>query len=43
MAHAVEVEPSTVVWTEGAGHVLTLDYGWEELAQRTIAWLNARW
>ncbi len=33
----------TVVWTTGAGHVLTLDYGWEDLARRTVAWLNARW
>jgi esterase/lipase len=32
----------TVVWTTGAGHVLTVDYGWEQVAARTIDWLNAR-
>ena len=32
----------TVVWTRGAGHVITVDFGWEEVAARTIAWLNAR-
>lgn len=32
----------TVVWTRGAGHVLTLDYGWEDVAARTVAWLEAR-
>lgn len=32
----------TVVWTRGAGHVLTVDYGWEDVAARTIEWLNAR-
>lgn len=33
----------TVVWTRGAGHVLTVDHGWEQLADTTAAWLNARW
>lgn len=32
----------TVVWTRGAGHVLTVDYGWEDVAARTVAWLDAR-
>jgi carboxylesterase len=32
----------TVHWVEGAGHVLTVDYGWEALADETIAWLAAR-
>jgi hypothetical protein len=31
-----------VHWVEGAGHVLTVDYGWERLAAETIAWLEAR-
>lgn len=31
----------TVVWTRGAGHVLTVDHGWEDVASRTAAWLNA--
>ena len=31
----------TVVWTKGAGHVLTVDYGWEAVAARTVAWLGA--
>jgi carboxylesterase len=32
----------TVAWTRGAGHVLTVDYGWEHVADRAIAWLAAR-
>lgn len=32
----------TVHWVDGAGHVLTVDYGWEGLATETIAWLEAR-
>lgn len=33
----------TVVWTRGAGHIITVDFGWEAVAARTAAWLNARW
>jgi carboxylesterase len=33
----------TVIWTRGAGHVLTVDYGWEDVAARTVEWLNARY
>jgi carboxylesterase len=32
----------TAHWVEGAGHVLTVDHGWEQLADETIAWLEAR-
>jgi carboxylesterase len=32
----------TVHWVEGPGHVLTIDYGWEELAEQTVEWLNSR-
>lgn len=32
----------TVRWVDGPGHVLTVDYGWEELAAQTVAWLEAR-
>lgn len=32
----------TVHWTKGAGHVLTLDYGWEQVAATTAEWLNSR-
>ncbi len=32
----------TMHWVEGAGHVLTVDYGWEGLATETIAWLEGR-
>lgn len=32
----------TVIWTKGAGHVLTVDYGWEAVAERTVEWLSAR-
>jgi esterase/lipase len=32
----------TVRWVDGPGHVLTVDYGWEELAAETVAWLEAR-
>ena len=33
----------TIVWTRGAGHVLTVDYGWETLAATTVEWLRARY
>jgi carboxylesterase len=33
----------TVHWVEGAGHVLTMDYGWPALAATVVAWLDARW
>ncbi|MBX3174204.1 MAG: alpha/beta fold hydrolase [Gemmatimonadaceae bacterium] len=32
----------TAVWTTGAGHVLTVDYGWQALAERVAQWLTAR-
>jgi carboxylesterase len=32
----------TVIWEQGAGHVVTVDYGWESLVAKTNAWLNAR-
>jgi carboxylesterase len=32
----------TAHWVDGAGHVLTVDYGWEQLAAQTVAWLDAR-
>lgn len=30
-------------WVTGAGHVLTMDYGWPALADYVAAWLDARW
>lgn len=33
----------TVHWVEGAGHVLTMDFGWPALAATVVAWLEARW
>jgi carboxylesterase len=33
----------TAHWVTGAGHVLTMDYGWEALADIVRAWLEARW
>ncbi len=33
----------TIIWTRGAGHVLTVDYGWESLAATTVEWLKARY
>lgn len=30
----------TVVWVEGAGHVITVDHGWEGVAARTVEWLS---
>ncbi|MCE9602236.1 MAG: alpha/beta fold hydrolase [Gemmatimonadetes bacterium] len=33
----------TIVWTRGAGHVLTVDHGWESLAATTVDWLRARY
>lgn len=32
----------TVHWTRGAGHVVTVDYGWEAVAATTVDWLTAR-
>lgn len=32
----------TIVWTRGAGHVITVDHGWEALASQTAEWLSAR-
>lgn len=33
----------TVHWVEGAGHVLTMDYGWPALAATVVAWLDTHW
>ncbi len=33
----------TILWTRGAGHVLTVDIGWEALAATTVEWLQARY
>jgi esterase/lipase len=33
----------TIVWTRGAGHVITVDHGWEALAAQTVDWLSARY
>ncbi len=30
-------------WVTGAGHVLTMDYGWPALADHVAAWLESRW
>lgn len=30
-------------WVSGAGHVLTVDYGWPALADFVADWLDARW
>ena len=32
----------TLEWMDGAGHVLTIDHGWERVASRTVAWLAER-
>ena len=32
----------TVVWRRGAGHVVTLDHGWEEIARISVDWLESR-
>lgn len=32
----------TVHWVTGAGHVLTVDHGWEAVAELTRQWLDAR-
>ncbi len=33
----------TIHWVSGAGHVLTMDYGWKQLAATATEWLAARW
>lgn len=30
-------------WVTGAGHVLTMDYGWPQLAEHVAEWLESRW
>ena len=30
------------VWVRGAGHVITVDFGWEAIAERTVEWLAGR-
>jgi carboxylesterase len=30
-----------LIWTEGAGHVITVDYGRERVFTQVVAWLNA--
>lgn len=32
----------TVVWRRGAGHVVTLDHGWQEVAKLSVEWLESR-
>lgn len=32
----------TVIWTQGAGHVVTLDHGWAALAATSVEWLQSR-
>lgn len=32
----------TAHWVEGAGHVLTVDHGWQELATEAAEWLDSR-
>lgn len=32
----------TLEWVDGAGHVLTIDHGWERVSARTVAWLAER-
>ena len=32
----------TVEWVRGAGHIITVDHGWERVAARTVEWLGAR-
>lgn len=32
----------TVIWLRGAGHVVTLDHGWQGLAKTSAEWLNDR-
>lgn len=32
----------TVEWVDGAGHVITVDHGWEQVAARSVAWLESR-
>ena len=42
-AHArLGTKDRTVEWVTGAGHVLTVDYGWEAVADKAIAWLGTR-
>lgn len=33
----------TAHWVTGAGHVLTMDYGWRELADHVATWLESHW
>jgi len=37
----IGAKDKTIIWTKGAGHVLTVDYGWQDVAARTVDWLSA--
>jgi carboxylesterase len=28
-------------WIEGAGHVITVDYGWQKVAERAVSWFDS--
>ncbi len=30
-------------WVSGAGHVVTMDFGWSAVADHVVEWLEARW
>lgn len=30
----------SIVWIEGSGHVITVDYGWRGVADRVVAWMD---
>ena len=36
------VKDRTMTWVPGAGHIVTVDFGWEQVAARTVEWLGAR-
>ena len=39
---ALQPPDRTVAWVRGAGHIITVDHGWEQVAARTVEWLGAR-
>lgn len=38
----IGTDDKTVLFTRGAGHVVTVDHGWRELLAQTVHWLDAR-
>ena len=39
--HLLGAEDKAIEWIEGAGHVITVDYGWQHVASLVVNWMDA--